>query len=129
MTKVEEDVNEDHTENKKISIKKDEEQVEKEENIEKIEKKTDLHNLKLDSEDNIIVLISSEKTFSKNFYKIANYDVRIPSLLESDFNLKSSFDIINSHSVGVTTGILLNQVKYLQKYNVTYDMKELNNNV
>ena len=39
MTKVEEDVNEDHTENKKISKKKDEEQVEKEENIEKIEKK------------------------------------------------------------------------------------------
>jgi hypothetical protein len=87
----------------------------------------DLHNLKVNSEDNLIILISSEKVQLESTYKIANYNVIIPPLLDSSNIGKYPFNLINSLNIGVSTGIVLNHVKYLQKIAEINQRKELNN--
>ena len=122
MTKVDKEEREIEGENKKVIEESEDEKI-KDEIIEKVEK-IELHNLNLNAEENIILLIGSE-----NLYKVANYDVIIPPLLNSSFIGKSPFDIINSLNVGVTAGILLNHVKYLQKLGIADEKNELNNSI
>ena len=83
----------------------------------------------INSDDNIIIVISSEKSVSEILNKTSNYNIIIPPLLDSNFIGKSPFDLINSLNVGVSAGILLNHIKYLQKLGNTEEKKHLNKNI
>ena len=83
-----------------------------------------LQELKLNSDDNIILILGSEgfgvsKDVTNNF---VNYNVYIPPRLDKTKINQHPFDLIDSLNVGVTAGIIINNIAaQLKKDSVTVE--------
>jgi len=74
--------------------------------------KTDLRKLKVSPEDNVIVVFGNENEgISENIFKISNFNVYIPPVLDEKNQGVFPYDIIDSLNVGVSAGIILNHIK------------------
>jgi tRNA G18 (ribose-2'-O)-methylase SpoU len=90
--------------------------------------KIELKDLVLSKEDNVIAILGSESLgVSQKLLEISNYQVYIPPILNKNMVGKFPYDIVDSLNVGVTTGIILNHIKYLQRKDVK--KKEVNKNL
>ena len=87
--------------------------------------KVSLSELKVNADDNIILILGSESSgVSENLFKVSNYQVMIPPHLNKNLIGVSPFDVVDSLNVGVTTGIMLNHLKYLQKIQENNDLNK-----
>ena len=71
-----------------------------------------LHDVKLNVNDNVIIVLGSESTgISSGLKNIATNNIYIPPLLNKDLSNKHPYNIIDSLNVGVSAGIIINHFK------------------
>ena len=76
---------------------------------------TSLKDLKISSDENIIVILGSEgKGVSRTISKIADDRVYIPPKLDSQLTGKYPFNMIDSLNVGVSAALMLYHIKNLR---------------
>ena len=83
------------------------------ENDEKLKKSSnvELYDLEIAPKDNIILVLGSEGNgVSQNIFKMSDYFLFIPPLLNKSMIGKFPFNVIDSLNVGVTAGIIINHI-------------------
>lgn len=79
-------------------------------------KNISLTELKLNNNENVILVLGSEATgIISNLAGLSNYNVFIPPMLNKELTGKHPYNIIDSLNVGVSAGIIINHIKALLK--------------
>jgi len=107
----------------------DEEVKSTEDKTEKLSANISLNELKLNNNDNVIVVLGGEASGVSNIiFKVSDYNVFIPPRLDPKLTNKHPFNLVDSLNVGVSAGIILsfikNQILHLDNNHVSESSKE-----
>jgi tRNA G18 (ribose-2'-O)-methylase SpoU len=71
-----------------------------------------LRDVRLDKDDNVIIVLGSESSgMTSSFKDATTHNIYIPPQLNDSFVSKVPYDIIDSLNVGVSAGIIINHFK------------------